>query len=129
MTSLLDIFSDVSHATPVLSSDQSVFESESYAASPSGDVDSSPASDAPVLPASTSTTVYPANLSFPLLAVLPLMVSVQHIRVAHMTVSPGGTSTSVSPASSSGPISAASPSGVVGLSPTSGSHVSSELVL
>ena len=59
---MLDNFSNVSHATPVLLSDQSVFESESYAVSPSG-VDSSPTSGSPVPPANTSITVPPANRS------------------------------------------------------------------
>ena len=59
-TSSLDSFSEVSHATPVLLSDQSVFESESYAVSLSGGVDSSPTSGSHVLPASTTITVSPA---------------------------------------------------------------------
>ena len=53
-------------AKPILVKNQSVFESESYAVSPSNLM-----SGSPVPPASTSITVSPANLSAPLLAISP----------------------------------------------------------
>ena len=115
VTSLLDSFSDLPNTTPVLLSDQSVFESESYAVSPSGSVNSSPVSDSPEPPASISITVSPANLSAPLLAVSPSS-HVGSSPTSNSHVSPGGISITVAPGSSSAPISAGSPPGVDGLS-------------
>ena len=102
-TSLLDSFSDVSHATPVLLSDQSVFESESYAISPSG-VDSSPMSGSPVPPASTSVTFSPANLSSPF-SVVSLSHCVGSSPTSGSPVPPASTSITVSPANLSSPLS------------------------